>query len=267
MGFVYQFHQLLPEFSALENVVDPADDPRPHAPRRPASAPRSCSARSVSPSALDHRPAQLSGGEQQRTAIARALANDPRLILADEPTGNLDPHTAEHVFDALIASHPHDGRRRAHRHPQPRAGARAWTACCALERRPAGRECRPRAVADGSHCGPAIASACSAPCPRHAAVACGGGLSRGTLLNAPTCLAASPACQRRPSAPARRASCTSRCIRPIRCSKARCRSASWPSSRPSTASRRSASPTPTTCSARSSSPTSWPTPASSRSSA
>ncbi len=101
MGFVYQFHQLLPEFSALENVVVPQmilGRPRREAEVR---ARELLSGLGLA-ARLDHRPAELSGGEQQRTAICRALANKPSLILADEPTGNLDPKTSEHVFHELI---------------------------------------------------------------------------------------------------------------------------------------------------------------------
>ena len=126
MGFVYQFHQLLPEFSALENVVIPQ---LIHGrSRRQADArARELLASMGLGHRLDHRPAELSGGEQQRTAICRALANAPRLILADEPTGNLDPTTATHVFDelvgliartgvaALIATHNMDLASRMHR--------------------------------------------------------------------------------------------------------------------------------------------------------
>lgn len=101
LGFVYQFHHLLPEFSALENVMLPqmiADVPRAKA-RERARHLLSLVGLSARES---HRPARLSGGEQQRVAIVRALANGPRILLGDEPTGNLDQHTAEDVMNVLV---------------------------------------------------------------------------------------------------------------------------------------------------------------------
>lgn len=101
IGFVYQYHHLLPEFSALENIVLPqmiAALDRGEAQRRG----RELLALLKLAERADHRPGQLSGGEQQRVAIARALANAPDLLLADEPTGNLDPRTADEVFQLLL---------------------------------------------------------------------------------------------------------------------------------------------------------------------
>ena len=101
VGFIYQFHHLLPEFSALENIVLP----------QLANSVSQSEAQTRALSLLeevgighraDHRPAALSGGEQQRVAFCRALANAPRLLLADEPTGNLDPTTSDQVFAALM---------------------------------------------------------------------------------------------------------------------------------------------------------------------
>jgi lipoprotein-releasing system ATP-binding protein len=101
VGFVYQFHHLLPEFTALENIVLPQ---LAHGASRREAEARALALLDrvgVKPRA-GHRPGALSGGEQQRVAFCRALANAPRLLLADEPTGNLDPGTSALVFDALM---------------------------------------------------------------------------------------------------------------------------------------------------------------------
>tara|TARA_Y200000002_G_scaffold227365_1_gene187713 strand:+ start:2593 stop:3276 length:684 start_codon:yes stop_codon:yes gene_type:complete len=102
IGFVYQFHHLLPEFSALENVALPQ--------LINGKKPQQASDRAIELLRLvdlenraSHRPSQLSGGEQQRVAFCRAVANEPKLLLADEPTGNLDERTSDTVFDALLS--------------------------------------------------------------------------------------------------------------------------------------------------------------------
>jgi lipoprotein-releasing system ATP-binding protein len=133
IGFVYQFHHLMGEFSAIENVVLPQ--------RIAGLSVEEASARAREllgflglGHRLEHRPGELSGGEQQRVAIARAVANSPTLLLADEPTGNLDPTTGEHVFTtlqslvkqsglaALIATHNLDLARRMDRRVTLKAG-------------------------------------------------------------------------------------------------------------------------------------------------
>ncbi len=102
VGFVYQFHHLLPEFTALENVMLPQLANGASRGEAKARAVDLLSRVGVAERAA-HRPADMSGGEQQRVAFCRALANAPRLMLADEPTGNLDPTTADQVFNTLMS--------------------------------------------------------------------------------------------------------------------------------------------------------------------
>lgn len=101
VGFIYQFHHLLPEFTALENIVLP-QLANGVSERDATARAQDLLARVGIAERGDHRPAALSGGEQQRVAFCRALANKPQLLLADEPTGNLDPDTSDVVFDALM---------------------------------------------------------------------------------------------------------------------------------------------------------------------
>ena len=101
VGFIYQFHHLLPEFTALENVVIPQLANGVGKAEAEARARELLGKVGVAARA-DHRPAALSGGEQQRVAFCRALANGPKLLLADEPTGNLDPATSDQVFGVLM---------------------------------------------------------------------------------------------------------------------------------------------------------------------
>ena len=100
VGFVYQFHHLLPEFTALENIVIPQLVRGLTRKAADARAAQLLDYMKIGKRA-DHRPSELSGGEQQRVAIARAVANAPLVLFADEPTGNLDPRTASHVFQAM----------------------------------------------------------------------------------------------------------------------------------------------------------------------
>mgnify|MGYP000497981584 CR=1 FL=1 len=104
IGFIFQFHQLLPEFTALENVCIPAFIKGTSKTEAETRAKELLGYLELS-DRLDHKPNELSGGEQQRVAIARSLSNDPEVVLADEPTGNLDPETSEEIMKLLFGKY------------------------------------------------------------------------------------------------------------------------------------------------------------------
>ena len=131
VGFVFQFHHLLPEFSAVENAEMPMRIAR-HAARRGARARAEELLRRVGlGERLTHRPGMLSGGEQQRVAVARALVMRPGVLLADEPTGDLDEQTADSLHALLREMHAALRPDLRHRHPQPAAGRRLRSRSCA----------------------------------------------------------------------------------------------------------------------------------------
>ncbi|MEQ1790261.1 MAG: ABC transporter ATP-binding protein [Rickettsiales bacterium] len=137
IGFIYQFHHLLPEFSALENVVLPQMIAGMERSKAEEKAMLLLAELGLA-QRLEHRPAKLSGGEQQRVAVARALANNPAIVLADEPTGNLDPATADSVFamfmnlakergqSALVATHNIELAKRMDRIVRLEGGVLRW---------------------------------------------------------------------------------------------------------------------------------------------
>ena len=129
MGFIFQSFNLIPVFTAVENVELPLLNSAASRPATPAAGPWRCSTRVGLADRADHKPPELSGGEQQRVAIARALVTEPAIVWADEPTGNLDSHTAEAVLEPAARG----ARRRpdaGDRHPRPRHRRRRAHASC-----------------------------------------------------------------------------------------------------------------------------------------